>query len=525
MSEKVKITKSAGIVSFFTLVSRVAGLVRDVAIAHAFGTQFVADAFFVAFRIPNLLRRLFSEGALTVSFVPVFTMSLKKSHEEAKRVVDVTFSMMVVVMLMVTVVGIFASPLLVRLTAWGFSHDPEKWSLTIYLTRVMFPTIFLISLAAWAMGILNSVKHFSSPAAAPIFMNLGIILGALVFTHWVQPPALGLAIGVLLGGVLQLSTHFPFLIQFDFWPRFHWDPRHPAVKKIIGMMVPAAYGAAVYQFNVMIITFLASFLPSGSVSTLWYADRVMEFPLGIFAMSLATVLLPTLSDHAAYEDKKSLKETFIFGLRFIFFITLPAAAGLIILADPIIRILFQHGTFSSTSSQATSQALIFFALGLPFISGVRITSNAFYSLQDSKTPMRIANLSVLLNLLLSLILMKFLKHNGLALAISLSSLFNFVKHLYDFQKKVGPLGLRNFLVGVIKSVFATTVMICGIEFLKSHFGMGVGFYSKTGHLVILMCSGIVIYLISGFLMGMEELRVLRKYLNPLVFMRMFKTET
>ncbi len=517
MSEKHVLAKRAGVVGSLTFISRILGLIRDMAIASAFGTRLAADAFFVAFRIPNLLRRLFAEGALTVSFVPVFTVSLKKSHEEAKHVVDVSFSVLVVVMIGVSLVGILTAPWLVHLTAWGFTREPQKYELTVFLTRVMFPYIFFVSLAAWAMGILNSVKHFSSPAASPIFMNLGIIAGAILLTRFFNPPILGLAIGVLLGGVMQLSCHFPFLLQFDFWPRFRWDPQHPAVKKILGMMVPAAYGAAVYQFNVIVITFLASFLPSGSVSYLWYADRVMEFPLGIFAVSLATVILPTLADHASTKNISALKETFGFGLRMIFFITLPAAGGLIVLSKPIIHILFQHGIFSDASTQSTAMALVFFSLGLPFISGVRITSNSFYSLQDSKTPVRVANLSVLLNLVLSFILMWPLKHNGLALAVSLSSMFNFVMHIIDFRKKVGPLGLKKILKGTLRSLGATLIMTATLWIAQRFFPFLPGrIFQNIFQLTLYIAAGLALYIIVGTLLKMEELTGLVKIIRSRV---------
>lgn len=513
--EKRKITKRAGVVGFLTLVSRIAGLARDMAIASVFGTRLAADAFFVAFRIPNLLRRLFAEGALTVSFVPVFTGFLKKSHTEAKEVADITFSFMVVIVLGVTVLGVFFSPFLVRLTAWGFVKDSEKFTLTVSLTRVMFPYLVFISLAAWAMGVLNSLKHFSSPAASPIFMNLGIIIGALFLTRWFQPPALGLAMGVLLGGVLQLLTHFPSLIKFRFWPRLSWNPSHPGVKKILGMMIPAAYGAAAYQFNVMTMTFLASFLPSGSVSYLWYADRVMEFPLGIFTMSVATVILPTFSEHVADHDLRGLKESFLFGLRWILFITLPAAAGLMVLSTPIIRVLFQHGSFTESAVKATSLALFFFALSLPFLSGVRITSNAFYALQDSKTPVRIANLSVLVNILLSLLFIYRFKHTGLALALSLSSLFNFLMHLYDFRKKVGTIGFGKIYRGLAKALTATGLMVACLFGVDHWLGLAhkAGFIWEAMRLLVLMSAGVASYFFVGFILKMTEIKEFYSFLK------------
>ena len=509
MSERKKIAQRAGVVGGLTLVSRVAGLIRDVAIAHAFGTRLAADAFLVAFRIPNLLRRLFAEGALTVAFVPVFSESLKKNRDEAKKVVDISFTLMTLVLIGISIIGILLSSPLVRLTAWGFASDPEKFALTVFLTRVMFPYILLVSLAALAMGVLNSVKHFAVPAASSIFMNLGIIAGALWLTRYFDPPVLGLAVGVLIGGSMQLAVHFPPLAKFGFFPRVRWDPRHPAVKKILGMMVPAAYGAAVYQFNVIAITLLASFLPTGSVSYLWYADRIMEFPLGIFAVSLATVILPTLSDHATDKNIEALKKTFGFALRLIFFITVPAAGGMMILSDDIIRVLFQHGSFGDASTLSTSWTLVCFAVGLPFISGVRVTSNAFYSLQDSKTPVRVANWSVLVNLVLSLALMGPLKHMGLALAVSLASLFNFVMQIVDFRKKVGRLGLRKILKGTAGTVVATLLMVAVLWAMKRYLPLWPdreGIFPQVGRLMAHIATGIGVYLLAGLVMQMEEFK-------------------
>ncbi len=515
-SEKGIIARRLGVVGFFTLVSRITGLIRDVAIAHAFGTRLAADAFFVAFRIPNLLRRLFAEGALTVAFVPVFTETLRKDPGEARQVSHASFTFAAAILVVVSLLGIALSPLLVRLTAWGFTADPEKFDLTVFLTRVMFPYILLVSLAALAMGVLNSLKHFGAPAASSIFMNLGIIAGAIWFAHWVEPPVLGLALGALVGGLLQFAIHLPFLARYGYWPRLRWNPAHPALRRIMGMMVPSAYGAAVYQFNVILITFLASFLPTGSVSYLWYADRIMEFPLGIFAVSLATVILPTLSDHAAAKDLEALKETFRFALRMIFFVTIPAAGGLVVLSGEIIRVLFQHGSFGPISTAATSWALVCFAIGLPFISAVRVTSNAFYSLQDTRTPVKIANLSVVVNVILSLILMFPLRHSGLALAVSVASLFNFVMQVVGLRRKVGRLGLKKILKGVVETTVATLLMglfLWGLKLLPL-WPEREGILPQVARLGIHVVAGMTVYLAAGFAMRMEEfkglLAILRK---------------
>ncbi|OGP12935.1 MAG: murein biosynthesis integral membrane protein MurJ [Deltaproteobacteria bacterium RIFCSPLOWO2_02_FULL_50_16] len=456
--EKNDIIRRTGTVSGMTFLSRLLGLIRDVIVAHVFGAKSAADAFFVAFRIPNLFRRLLAEGALTVSFVPVFSEYLKQDREEAKKIVGIVASVFLLILLALSSVAIIVAPWIVRAMAFGFSQDPEKFALTVTLTRLLFPYLVFVSLAALAMGVLNSLKHFAAPASSPIFLNIGIIIGALFLTPYFDPPVMGLAWGVLLGGLLQLAINVPVMVKYGFFPRLRWNPRHPAVKKIVHLMIPSAYGAAVYQFNVVIITLLASFLPSGAVSYLWYADRLMEFPVGIFGISVAAVILPTLSDHAAHRNWDKLNETLSYGLRLTFFISIPAAVGLIVLAEPIIRVIFQHGSFTDHAAQATAQALLFFALGLPFISGVRVVTNAYYSFQEPKTPVKVANLSVLVNLILALLLMKPLKHNGLALAISLSSFFNFFVQVILFQKRMRGLRFRDLVISVSKICLASLIM-------------------------------------------------------------------
>jgi len=435
--EKNDIIRRTGTVSGMTFLSRLLGLIRDVIVAHVFGAKSAADAFFVAFRIPNLFRRLLAEGALTVSFVPVFSEYLKQDREEAKKIVGIVASVFLLILLALSSVAIIVAPWIVRAMAFGFSQDPEKFALTVTLTRLLFPYLVFVSLAALAMGVLNSLKHFAAPASSPIFLNIGIIIGALFLTPYFDPPV---------------------MVKYGFFPRLRWNPRHPAVKKIVHLMIPSAYGAAVYQFNVVIITLLASFLPSGAVSYLWYADRLMEFPVGIFGISVAAVILPTLSDHAAHRNWDKLNETLSYGLRLTFFISIPAAVGLIVLAEPIIRVIFQHGSFTDHAAQATAQALLFFALGLPFISGVRVVTNAYYSFQEPKTPVKVANLSVLVNLILALLLMKPLKHNGLALAISLSSFFNFFVQVILFQKRMRGLRFRDLVISVSKICLASLIM-------------------------------------------------------------------
>ncbi len=506
-SEIVQVSSRAGMVGFFTFLSRIFGLARDTIIAYFLGAREAADAFYVAFRIPNLLRRLLAEGCLTISFIPVFSEYLKKDRGEAKRVADFTFTLLSLLLFVITVLGVIFAAALVKFTAFGFTQDPEKLALTITLTRITFPYIFLVSLGALAMGILNSLKHFSTPAAAPILLNAGIILGALFLSPYTSNPSLGLAMGVIVGGVLQVALQIPVLIKLGFLPKIAWNPSHPGVQKILKLMLPSIYGSAVYQLNLFAITFMASFLATGSVSYLWYADRVMEFPLGVFAISFATVILPQLSDHAAEKNMGKLKNTFRDGLQMIYFVNLPATVGLIVLAKPIISVLFQHGQFSEHSTLMTAQALQCFALGLPFVSGSRITSSAFYALQDSKTPVRAANIAIVVNILAGALLLKPLGHLGLALGVATGSFSNFLIQILDLRKKLGLLGLKSLLAGVGKIILASLGMGGALYFLAPFIEQSFGFSNlgRFSSLIVLILTGILFYFILSFLMKIKEL--------------------
>jgi len=302
-SEHGKVRRAAGVVGFFTLASRVLGLMRDIVIAGFFGTGMAADAFFVAFRIPNLLRRLFAEGSLTIAFIPVFTEYLtQKSRDEAFDLARTILTLLTITVAVVALSGILLSPWIVRIQAFGFGGTGDKYQLTVLLTRITFPYIFFISLVAFFMGVLNSLRHFGAPAAAPIFLNLGIIGAAYFISPYCSEPIVGIAIGVLIGGFLQVGLQIPWVFKegFKVFPR--WQPNHPAVRRIGLLMLPAIVGSAVYQFNQFMGTLLATFLAEGSVSWLYYADRLVQFPLGVFAIAISTAALPSLSAQAAMED-------------------------------------------------------------------------------------------------------------------------------------------------------------------------------------------------------------------------------
>lgn len=499
-------SRRAGLVGGLTLLSRIAGLVRDMVIAYFFGTRMAADAFYVAFRIPNLLRRLLAEGALTMAFVPIFTEHMKRSREEGRRAADVIFTSLCILLLLIVVVGIAFAPWIVKAIALGFSDQPEKFALTVRLTRLMFPYIFLVSVMALMMGMLNSLKHFAAPAGAPIILNLAIICGAAVFSRWFAEPTIGLAIGVLIGGCLQVAVQVGPLVRERMVPRFTAALRHPALSQLVRIMLPSVYGGAVYQLNVMVITLLASFLPNGSVSYLWYADRITEFPLGIFAVAIATVTLPALSDHAAEADLKSFRTTANFSLRVAFSEAIPAAVGIILLATPIVRLLFEGGAFTDTSTKGTAAALVFFAVGIPFVSGVRNIVPAFYALKDARTPVLVATLGLIVNASAALLLMQRFLHQGLAMAMAISAAVHFATLLYFLRRKLGMMGIKSLARGMGGCLIASTVMGIVVYLMSALFALDTvtGRAALSWRIALVIATACAIYFPLLRLLAREE---------------------
>lgn len=459
MSENEKITKAAGVVGAATLLSRIFGLIRDVVIAGFFGAGMATDAFFVAFRIPNLLRRLFAEGSLTIAFIPIFTEYLKKQGKtEAFSLARSAFRMLSIILVVTAIAGILLAPLIVQLMAWGFGTDPEKMALTVTLTRIMFPYIFFISLVALCMGVLNALGHFAAPALAPVLLNVGMIGAVLLISPHLENPVMGLAIGVLIGGVLQLALQLPFVYSKGviLWQKS--TMYHPGMKRIGLLMLPAIFGAAVYQINGLVGILLASFLPEGSVSYLYYADRICQFPLGIFGIAIATAVLPSLSRQVSAGEFGEARGTFAYALKLVSYITLPSMVGLIVLRKPIVALLFNRGAFGDTQVELTAYALLFYAVGLWGFSAVRVVLSAFYALQDTRTPVKMACIAVIANIIFGLALMQRLSHGGLALALSLSLMLNFVLLLWALKRRLGSLAWGDMQASLFKSLAASAVM-------------------------------------------------------------------
>lgn len=459
MTEDKKITKAAGIIGLATFMSRILGLVRDIVIANSFGAKMAADAFYVAYRIPNLLRELFAEGSMSAGFIPVFTEYLtKKSKSEAKTLANTIFTILFLALSVLTLLGIFITPLIVNLLAPGFLSDPEKYSLTIFLTKIMFPYLLFIGLAALTMGILNSLRYFLTPALSPVVLNVVIILSILFLSPKMEMPIVGVAIGVTIGGLFQLLIQIPSLIRRDMSLTPSFDFSSPGVRRIGKLLLPVSLSSSVNMVNIFIGNILASFLVTGSVTYLFYGMRFIHFPLGIFGVALATAILPTLSAHAAIGEKEKLRDTFSFGLRFVFFITIPSMIGLIVLRVPIVNLILQRGEFDYTATVGTAQAVLYYGLGLWAFAGVRIVLQAFYSIQDTKTPVKIGLLGVGINILFSLLLMGPLKHGGLALANSIVAGLTLFSLAYMLRRRLGRIDGRRIIRSLWRVVFASTFM-------------------------------------------------------------------
>jgi len=504
-----EVSKAAGVVGFFTFLSRILGLVRDMVIARFFGSGTAADAFFVAFRIPNLLRRLFAEGSLTIAFIPVFTEYLSvKGKKEAMELASVVATLLSVVLVFLVAAGILLSPWIVRLQAFGFGGTGYKYELTVLLTRMMFPYILLVSLVALFMGVLNSLRHFAAPAAAPILLNVAIIAGAYLFSPMMDEPVLGLALGVIIGGMLQVSLQIPWLQRCGFSFRARWRPSHPAVRRIVTLMLPAIYGSAVYQVNQFIGTLLASMLKEGSISWLYYADRLIQFPLGVFAIAISTAALPSLATDAAEKDMDHFRSTFSHALRLTFFITLPSMVGLMVLGHELIAVFFQRGAFGVEATIMTAKALICYAVGLWAFSGIRVMVSAFYALQDTRTPVRVATLALLINITLSLLLMKPFGHSGLALSLSLASGVQFLLLLYFLKDKLGTAYLRNLTASLAKASAASLIMGTMLLSLSSvNIGSGLQASSLFAvlRIMLLVAAGVIVFLLAAYVMRSPEL--------------------
>ncbi|HEV8518165.1 MAG TPA: murein biosynthesis integral membrane protein MurJ [Burkholderiales bacterium] len=421
----MNLLKAVAAVSSMTLVSRILGFVRDTVIARAFGAGVATDAFFVAFKIPNLLRRLFAEGAFSQAFVPILAEYKNRRGEAATRLlVDHVSGLLALALFVITLLGVVAAPAIVYVSAPGFAAVPEKFELTISLLRITFPYIFFISLVSFAGGILNTYSRFSVPALSPALLNLSFIAFALWAAPYFDPPVKALAWAVFCGGVLQLAFQVPFLLRLKMLPRFKLNFKDEGVWRVMKQMGPAVFGVSISQISLLINTIFASFLVTGSVSWLYYADRLMEFPTALLGVALGTILLPSLAKHYADQSDQEYAKLLDWGLRLTLVLALPAAVALAILAVPLITTLFHYGEFSVHDVLMTRDALVAYSIGLLGLIMVKVLAPGFYARQDIRTPVKIALISLVATQALNFVLIWPFRHAGLALAIGLGACLN-----------------------------------------------------------------------------------------------------
>ena len=509
----MNLLKALATISSFTLLSRITGFIRDLLIARAFGAGMMTDAFFVAFKLPNLLRRLFAEGAFSQAFVPILAEYKNKHGDEAThRLVNQTASLLTLALAVVAAVGVLAAPLLVYISAPGFADEPAKFDLTVLLTRITFPYIAFMSLVALAAGVLNTWSRFSVPAFTPVLLNVAMILAATVAAPWFDPPVLALAWGVLLGGVLQLAMQFGALARLGMLPRFTFDFSDPGVRRILILMGPATIGVSVAQISLLINTIFASFLDTGSVSWLYYADRLMEFPTGMMGVALGTVLLPSLAKHYSDESTEEFSKLLDWGLRLTLLLALPAAAALAVLSVPLIATLFLYGEFGAHDLWMTRQALMAYSLGLLGLIMVKVLAPGFYARQNIRTPVKVAIFTLIATQLMNLAFIVPFKHAGLALAIGLGACLN-AGILYTLLRKhriyTPQPGWAMFMLKIVLAV----LLMCGVLYLahgSDASWLDPGFLPRAIKLCWMVLLGAGVYLAALLAMGIRPSQFYRR---------------
>ena len=507
--------RSTAVIGSGTMLSRVLGLVRDMVIAHLY-PRFVSDAFFVAFRLPNMLREMLAEGAMNAGFIPVFSDYLAtRPREDAEELAAVALGALAALLLLVSGAGVVFAPAIVRVVTLEFGPADDKLLLAIGLARVMFPYILLIGVASLLMAILNSQHRFFSSAYAPVVLNLSMILAAWLLRHRFEEPVHAMALGVMVGGVLQILLQLPFLRRIEFPVRVLWNLRHPGLLRIFALLLPVLFGQAVREVNVLVGTMLAWYLGVGMVSALYYSYRLVHLPLAVFGLSVATASLPTMSAAAGAGDIDGLKKTLTRGLRSVFFLMFPATAGLIALRVPIVRLLFEHGSFDATATSNTAYALMFYAVGLLAFAGSRLLAFAFYSMKNTRLPVIVAACAMVANIVISVLLMSPLRQGGLALASSLSSAINMIALWILLNREIGDFGLKSIAAAALKMCGLSLIMGVAVHFLAAACANVTGTETLLGKLVqvfVPIAGGIAIYIGAALLLRMEEVTHLRAIL-------------
>ncbi len=471
---KGTIAKSAAVVGIAVMCSRVLGLVREQVFAGLFGAGYTYDSFVVAFRIPNLLRDLFGEGALSAAFVTVFSAyDTNRTQEDTWRLASNVLTFILILLSVITLLAIFFAGPLVTLLAPDFSLIAGKVILTKKLTQIMLPFLIFISLSAVVMGILNTKGRFFVPAIASSFFNLGSVIGgtslAFILPHFGQPAIVGMAIGTLIGGLLQLGIQLPSLFRTGFRYKPVFDLKDPGLRRILKLMIPATVGLSATQINIFINTNFASSCPQGSVSWLYYAFRLVQLPIGVFGVALSIAMLPILAKQAAKKDIAEMKKTMVSSLTMVFALTLPATAGLIILAEPIIRLIFEHGAFTATDTVATAQTLALYAIGLFAYSSNKVLVPAFYAIDKTRYPVIASFLAIITNIIIISLTIDRFQHLAIAFSTSCTMLINFAFLMIVLYKNLNGFSLTVLGRGLIKIIIGTFALSCSLWFGLPYF--------------------------------------------------------
>ena len=508
-----QVAKTAGSVGIAVFSSRILGLIREQVMAVLFGAGYYMDAFVVAFRIPNLLRDLFAEGALSTAFVTVFTdYDQKKGPEATWRLANNVLLTLTLLLSLITLLGMIFSDEIIRIMAPDFGRIQGKIALTRLLTNIMFPFLILISSAAVVMGILNTKGRFFIPAMASTFFNLGSIVGGVLCAWWApsfgQPPIVGMAVGTLIGGFLQLAVQLPSLKRSGFSWRPHLSLKDEGLRRIMVLMIPAVIGLSATQINMFIMTNFAARCAQGSVSWLNYAFRLMQFPIGIFGVAISIATLPVIARQASQGDMGALKTTYVSSLTMAFLMTVPASFGLAFLAKPIIRLLFEHGRFNAQDTIHTAEALIYYAVGLFAYSSVRITVPVFYALNDTKYPVIGSFLAVVSNVVFISLTLDIFQHKAIAFSMSITMIFNFVFLSAVLHRKVGGYDLRVLFRSLIKIIMASLVMGLSAYYVYRWLGLFLnpaGILNQIISLGLAMLWAVLVYFFLIRWLGIREM--------------------
>ncbi|MES2606809.1 MAG: murein biosynthesis integral membrane protein MurJ [Pseudomonadota bacterium] len=499
--------KSSIVTSGSTMSSRVLGMIRETVFAAVFGADAAADVFFLAFRIPNFLRRLFAEGAFAQAFVPVLSEKRKtESPEQVKQFIDRVAASLGAALLITTVLGVIGAPLLATLFAWGFMDDPSKFGLLVDMLRITFPYLILISLTGFAGAILNSYGHFAVPALTPVILNVVLILTAWLLAPFFAEPAIALAWGVLLAGALQLMFQLPFLAHLRMLPRPRLDLQDAGVRKVLGLMLPVMFSVSVGQINLMIDTALATSIEGdGSVSWLNYTDRLVELPLGIFATAIATVILPALSRLKTSGDAAAFSHTVEWGLRCCLLVGMPACFALLILAEPMVITLYQRGAFGVEDVLPTARSVRALGAGLLAFMAVKILASAYFSRQDTQTPVRCGVIAMVSNIVINLILIVPMKHVGLALSTAIAAFINAGLLLRGLLQRKVLVFAPEFWSVLVRLVLANLIMVVVLLLLQQPAQLWLQWddLSRVLHLLLHCLVGGLVYLGALWLCGMR----------------------